>query len=140
MPHNSIVFVRSSFSLILPYSIRDISIKTANRQGPARSPIVLETPRADSVNADAHCAIAASDAPAQIISKIISQNSGKLSSFRIDKLSPFSSRRSIGQVIKLKVFTNGISAQISVSIFQFFTPNTAKKSVEPIITPTAPQQ
>ena len=42
-------------------------ISTANEQGPTRSPTVLETPIADSVNADAHCAIDASDAPEHTI-------------------------------------------------------------------------
>ena len=80
IPHASIVLVKSSFPLIFPYSIRDIPINTANKQGPAKSPTVLETPIADSVNADAHCAIEASDAPEQIISNISNQNNGNLNS------------------------------------------------------------
>ena len=115
-------------------------MNTANRQGPAKSPTVLETPIADSVNADAHWAIEASDAPEHIISSIRSQNNGNLSSWLVFILSPSSTNRSIGQEIKLNALYRGTSAQISVSIFQFVKPNTVKKIVEPRITPTAPQQ
>ena len=52
----------------------------ANRPGPAKSPTVLETPRADSVKADAHWAMVASEAPEQIIRMMMSQNSGSESS------------------------------------------------------------
>ena len=76
------LFVKFSFSLIFPYNMREIPMKAANRQGPAKSPTVLDTPRADSVNADAHCAIVASDAPEQIISKSIIHSSGSRSNLR----------------------------------------------------------
>lgn len=136
----SITFARSSLSLNLPYSIRDIPISSANRHGPARSPTVLDTPTADSVKADAHCAIVTSDAPEQTISIIISQKIGVFKSPPMLMLLPSSTNRSIGQLIKLKVLHNGTSAQINVSIFQFSIPNTAKKKVEPRITHIAPQQ
>ena len=42
-------------------------IVIANKHGPAKSPTDLVNPNADSAKADAHCAIAISEAPAQII-------------------------------------------------------------------------
>lgn len=134
------VLVKSNFSLSFPYRILEIPIKAANKQGPAKSPTVLETPIADSVKADAHCAIEASEAPAQIISKINSQNNGNLSRWLVRIRWSSSTSRSIGQNIKLNAFQNGIIAQSTVRIFQFSIPNTVKNSVEPKITATAPQQ
>ena len=57
-----------------------IPIKTANRQGPIKSPKAFETPSPLSAKAEAHCDIASSDAPASIISaakiqKLFSLNS-----------------------------------------------------------------
>ena len=140
MPQTSITLVKSSFSLNLPYSIRDIPINMANKHGPAKSPIALNTPIADSVNADAHWDIVASDAPEHTISNIISQKIGVFSNALIRMLLPSSTNRSIGQLIKLRVLYSGTNAQMKVSIFQFSTPNTAKKNVEPRITAIAPQQ
>ena len=48
------VLTRLSFSLNFPYIIRAIPINAAKRQGPARSPVSLDTFNADSVKADAH--------------------------------------------------------------------------------------
>lgn len=45
--------------------------------GPAKSPIILETPKDDSVNAEAHCNMDISEAPEQSISNINNQNNGK---------------------------------------------------------------
>ena len=106
-------------------------INMANKQGPAKSPTVLETPMADSVKADAHCAMEASDAPEHTINRIINQKIGVFSSSRMPILLPSSTNRSIGQLIKLNVLYSGTNAQIKVSIFQFAKPNTAKKKVEP---------
>ena len=53
-------------------------------------PYRLDTPRADSVNADAHCAIVVSDAPEQIISRIIIHINGSRRSLRSGKPSPSS--------------------------------------------------
>ena len=47
---------------------------TAKAQGPAKSPMVFDTPSADSAKADAHWLMASSEAPAQIIITISSQN------------------------------------------------------------------
>ena len=139
-PQASITLVRSNFSLNLPYRRRDSPMKRAKRPGPARSPTVLETPSADSVKAEAHWAIVASDAPEQTISIIISQNSGSPSRSRTRMLSPSSTSRSIGQLTKLKALQSGISAKRIVRIFQCSMPTSAKKRVEPTITPSAPQQ
>ncbi len=114
-------------------------MNTAKAHGPAKSPTVLDTPMADSVNADAHCAIVASDAPEHTISTIIRPKMGVFSRLRMPMLLPSSINRSIGQLIKFNVLYNGTKAQMSVSIFQLPTPNIEKKRVEPNITPTAPQ-
>ena len=54
--------------------------------------------------------------------------------------SPSSVSRSMGHLRKLKVFTKGSTAHRIAKIRQFSTPNTAKNTVEPRITPTIPQQ
>ena len=115
-------------------------MRAANRQGPARSPMALETPSADSVKADDHWAMVASDAPAQTMSRMRSQKSGSRSSFFVVLPSWLSGSRSMGQVRKLKVLARGMAAQKRARSFQFSTPNRAKKRVEPRMTPTAPQQ
>ena len=74
---------------------------TAKRQGPTRSPTVLEKPRAASVKAEAHWAMESSEAPAQTIRIIASQKTGTLNSSRRVMPSPFSVRCSMGQVAKL---------------------------------------
>ena len=74
---------------------------TAKPQGPAKSPNVLETCNADSANADAHCPIAISEEPAQIIRTIKIQNAFVLKSSSIVMLLPSSTNVSIGQVAKL---------------------------------------
>ena len=115
-------------------------IVTANIHGPAISPTDLVSPRADSANADAHCAIESSEAPAQTISSIASQNSGTLSRSRIRIPLPSSTGCSMGHTEKLYMFTSGIIAQIQESHFQFSMPKTVKNSVEMSMTPTEPQQ
>ena len=50
-------------------------MNTANAQGPARSPTVLDTFRPDSAKAEAHWLIPSSLAPEQIISSANSQKS-----------------------------------------------------------------
>lgn len=115
-------------------------MKAANRQGPARSPTVLETPSADSVKAEAHWAIVASEAPEQTISSTMAHSSGCRSSRPGDRPSPSATKRPMGQVRNRKTLTSGTSAHSSASTRQRPTPNTAKNSVEPRMTPTAPQQ
>ena len=95
---------------------------------------------AASVKADVHWVIVASDPPEQTISRIISQKMGVFSSLPIPILFPSSTSRSMGQLMKLKVLYSGTNAQTKVRIFQCRIPNTAKKRVEPRITPIAPQQ
>ena len=56
---------------------------------------------ADSANADAHCAIDASEAPAQIIKSIKAQNIFVLKSSEIVMLLPSATMGSMGQVAKL---------------------------------------
>jgi transcription antitermination factor NusA-like protein len=46
----------------------------------------------------------------------------------------------MGQEMKFTVFRSGTIAQMIVKIFQQEVPKIAKKTVEPKITPTAPQQ
>ena len=101
---------------------------------------ILRSPRADSANADAHCAIESSEAPAHTISSIASQNSGTLSRSRIRIPLPSSTGCSMGHTEKLYMFTSGIIAQIQESHFQFSMPKTVKNSVEMSMTPTEPQQ
>ena len=131
MPEPIINFIRSSLSPYFPYSERLIPIVTANRQGPAISPIAFERSKADSANADAHCAIESSDAPAHIISS---------KRFPILIPCPSSAGCSMGQVMKLNILYSGIIAQIQASHFQLPIPNTEKNTVESRITPTEPQQ
>ena len=76
---------------------RLIPMETAKRQGPARSPTVLDNPSADSTKADAHCAMDISAAPAQIISTKPRKNIGVLKRVRIVMLLPSSTSGSIGQ-------------------------------------------
>ena len=94
-------FVRSSFGPYLPKIARLTPIVVANRHGPIRSPTVLDSPSADSANADAHCDIVSSDAPEHTISRMASQNSGTVNSLPIDMPLPSSTSRSMGQVAKL---------------------------------------
>ena len=105
-----------------------------------RSPTVLEKPSAASVKAEAHWAIASSEAPAQTISRIASQKTGSRNSSRIFIPLPSSVSRSMGQVAKLYMLYSGTRAQTQASHFQCSIPNTAKNSVERRITPTEPQQ
>ena len=139
-PEPIINFIRSIFSPYFPYNDRLIPIVTANIHGPAISPIDLERPSADSANADAHCAIESSDAPAHTISRMESQNSGTLSRLPILIPLPSSVGCSIGHTAKLNTLHSGITAQMQESHLQFSIPNNAKNRVERSITPTAPQQ
>ena len=140
MPEPIINFIRSSLSPYFPYSERLIPIVTANRQGPAISPIAFERSKADSANADAHCAIESSDAPAHIISSMEIMNTGVFKRFSILIPCPSSAGCSMGQVLKLNILYSGIIAQIQASHFQLPIPNTEKNTVESRITPTEPQQ
>mgnify|MGYP007007066535 CR=1 FL=1 len=60
--------------LYLAYIALDMPMRIENIQGPARSPTVFDTLSPDSAKAEAHWLIACSDAPAQTIIKIKSQN------------------------------------------------------------------
>ena len=115
-------------------------MNAANKQGPAKSPMTFGTPRADSVKADAHCAIVLSEAPEQTMRRMSSQKSGNLISFPGEAAASLIGSLLMGHTKKLNVFAKGIKAQMRAAIFQFSTPNTLKKIVEPMITATAPQQ
>ena len=81
-----------------------------------------------------------SEAPAQIISTMASQNSGVLKSAPTVIPLPSSVSRSMGQVAKFQILYRGISAQMHARILQFSMPNSAKNRVESRMTPTDPQQ
>ena len=108
--------------------------------GPAKSPIILETPKDDSVNAEAHCNMDISEAPEQSINSINNQNNGKRNNSTTCIPSPSSTSLFIGQEMKLNVLYSGSSAHINVRICQCFIPKIAKNIVEPSMTPTVPQQ
>mgnify|MGYP002561040800 CR=1 FL=1 len=103
--------------------------------------IVLDYGTADErVFADAHCAIASSDAPEQTIITMAIRNMGFENNFLISIPCPSSTNDSIGQVAKLIILIAGINAKITASHFQLPIPNSRKKTVETSIVPTAPQQ
>ena len=133
-------FTRFIFSPYFPNIIRFIPIVTANIHGPKRSPIVFDNPSAASAYADAHCAIASSDAPAHTIRHIDAQKRGILKSFLMPIPCPSSTIGTIGQVAKLKMLYAGISAHITASHFQLSIPNILKNKVDITIVPTVPQQ
>ena len=81
-----------------------------------------------------------SEAPAQTISTMASQNTGTFSRPRIPMPFPSSTSGSMGQVAKLYVLYNGSSAHRQASHFQRSMPNTAKNAVDTTTTPTDPQQ
>ena len=81
-----------------------------------------------------------SDAPAQTISRIATQNSGFLNSCPMVIPLPSSVRCSIGHVAKLKMLYSGISAHAQARIRQLPMPKAVKKSEDRRITPTDPQQ
>ncbi len=82
---------RSSLSPNLPYNRRESPISAAKDIGPARSPIVLLTPRPCSANVEAHWLTACSLAPAQSIISIITQKTFRVKScFRVSPVSPSS--------------------------------------------------
>lgn len=120
--------------------IRPAPIRTANAIGPARSPIVFETPSAVSAKVDAHWLIASSAAPEQIIRTIAIMKILFLNS-EPDFLSAGSSLGSIigtrQKNIPLKIAN---TAHTIVSMRQFSLPKAAKKIVDNAITPTVPQQ
>ena len=93
-----------------------------------------------SAYADAHCAIASSDAPEQTIITMAIRNMGFENNFLISIPCPSSTNDSIGQVAKLIILIAGINAKITASHFQLPIPNSRKKTVETSIVPTAPQQ
>ena len=133
-------FFKSIRYPIFAYRTLQIPIRTANRHGPARSPTVLETCSADSVNADAHCDIDSSEAPEQTIRRTRIRKCPSFNSCQIDMLSPFSTGVLIGQVANNQMFTSGITAQKQERTGQFRMPNTVKKIVERRMTATDPQQ
>ena len=92
------------------------------------------------MKADAHWAMASSEAPAQTISTMAIQKIRSLNSPRMVMPFPSSVSRSMGQVAKLKILYSGTRAQMQASHFQLSIPNTAKKAVDSRITPTQPQQ
>ena len=79
-----IIFFKGIWSEYFPYRALAAPMHRAKVQGPARSPTVLETFRADSAKAEAHWLMACSEAPAQIIRTITSQNNFWLNSFLKD--------------------------------------------------------
>jgi hypothetical protein len=99
----------------------------SSQQGPAISPTAFEKPRADSAYADAHCAIASSDAPEQTIITMAIRNMGFENNFLISIPCPSSTNDSIGQVAKLIILIAGINAKITASHFQLPIPNSKKK-------------
>ena len=115
-------------------------MKNANAHGPARSPILFDTCRADSANADAHWLTACSLAPAQIINTMRIQNTVLPESVRIDRPSSSSASVRIGTTIKYSAFASGTAAQITASICHLSMPNMKKNAVERITTPICPQQ
>ena len=76
-------------------------MSTAKAQGPAMSPTVLLTPSAVSAKAEAHCAMAISEAPAQTMRTSSTQKTPLRRRSRIPMDCPSSTSRSIGQVMKL---------------------------------------
>ena len=87
---------RLSFEPKAEYRTRDNPIHTAKRQGPSRSPIVLETPKPSSAKADAHCATASSQLPAQTIKSAKSQKIFVPNNFRTVMPCPSSTRGKMG--------------------------------------------
>ena len=68
------------------------------------------------------------------------QKTGVRNSCPMLMLFPSSTRRSMGHETKLKALIKGSTAQKSARIRQCPTPKSTKNSVEPRMTPTAPQQ
>ena len=99
--------------------------------GPARSPMVLDTPNPRSAKADAHWLTACSLAPEQIIISTISQNSLLLaSSFQLMRFSPSLIKGHRGTMLNAMATTVGRIAQISAIFRQFSMPNTQKNRVD----------
>jgi hypothetical protein len=116
-------------------------MSTAKAHGPARSPTVLDTCSPDSANAEAHWHTACSEAPAQSMSSMSSQNARRRTSCRsgiAGVSSPVS--EPIGTVRKKTPFAAGSAAQRSASVRQCAMPASRKKSVEASTTNTSPQQ
>ena len=128
-----------TFSPYFPYQTLLHPMNTAKPQGPSRSPTVLLTPREDSANADAHCAMDASEAPALIIRTMKSQKTFVFMSCPIVMPAPSFTMGSMGQKAKLMMLNRGITDHKQARIRQCSVPKTAKNRVEPRIVPTAPQ-
>ena len=95
-----------------PYRTLPEPISTAKRHGPSRSPVNLFTPRLFSANADAHCAIAISLAPAQSIKAVHMIKVGCLNSSEMRiSLSPSGTGGMIGTFINANILMKGIIAQ-----------------------------
>ena len=92
------------------------------------------------MKAEAHWAMASSEAPAQTISTMNSQKIFVRSSSPTDMLSPSATMGSMGQVAKLKMLYSGTRAQMQARIRQCSVPKAAKKAVEPRMVPVVPQQ
>ena len=130
-----------SLSANLPYRARAVPIVMANAHGPSKSPIVLVMCRPFSANVLAHCDIACSDAPAQTIITISSQNT-RLVSIRFIGICCASSGTIgySGTKEKYTAFAIGTIIHRSVSTRQLAVPNAAKNSVESSTSATCPQQ
>ena len=110
-------------------------------QGPARSPIALLSPRADSAKALAHWLIACSELPAQNIRRSSTQKIFcPKSPRRPIPPSPSSSGEYIGTRRKKKRLKTGRAAQITANTCQWPVPNSAKNPLEISTTPRCPQQ
>lgn len=115
-------------------------MSTANKQGPAKSPTVLETPRPLSAKAEAHWLMESSQAPAANIRAAKIQNSLLVSSLPRGRPSPSSVRWAMGTLVNHRALAKGSRAHSSASTVQLPLPNSCKNRVERRITPTLPQQ
>ena len=108
--------------LYLAYIALDMPMRIENIQGPARSPTVFDTLSPDSAKAEAHWLIACSDAPAQTIIKIKSQNRLLFNSPRIPISCPSSVSARMGTRENRTAFITGTAAQRRANTRQLFRP------------------
>ena len=121
--------------------VRLSPMNMANAAGPARSPMVLETPRPDSANVLAHWLMPCSEAPAHSIMMKNTVNSGlRTSSPSFIEAVPSGRMSGIGEVANSTIPTIGTMAHRQAITGQASRLASAKNSVEIATVPTCPQQ
>ena len=133
-------FVRLTFSANMPYSTRDMPMVMAKRQGPNKSPTVLETPRAVSAKRDAHCAMASSDAPEQSIRIRKTQKIFMPKSLRMGILVSSLVKELMGTRENRSAVSKGIIAQSAQRSGHMLCPKKTKNAVVPKTASICPQQ